>query len=116
MVFIGSFNSTMCVTSFLKHRHHPQKVVKKVLSEPFCCQNHDTFYLWQQIFLYRQNTLFVSTQAVTTDENGTVFLSMVHTACEAGQNSTVLPTNGALMELTPFGQYHRSLYKKRISS
>ena len=36
---------------------------------------------------------------------------MAHTACEAGQNSTVMPTAGALMELTPYGQYlNRNLH------
>lgn len=46
----------------------------------------------------------ITFKAIYVDENGTVFMSMLPTDCIAGQNPTVLPTNGALMELTPLGE------------
>ena len=33
-------------------------------------------------------------------------MSLLPDDCDAGQNSTILPTNGALMQLVPQGKYN----------
>ena len=53
----------------------------------------------------RLKVTFLDLQAVVSDTNRTVFMSLSPSDCIAGQNATDMPSGGSLMEISPICKY-----------